>query len=339
MDDRAMRVGHRRQHGGDGPTTDSGLAGTFSFDSQDPRAGRTGFGEFLHGWRDHMPSGLPLPTFSRATRDEFRLRLRATRVQDVTVTSVDAATATRTARRAGDREDVVRLWVVHRGSWTLAGSRDGEEHTVSAGSFLVRHVERPSHCVTAPDAAATVVVLPAAAIVPSLGGRSITGPADAAEVRLLLAHAATTHRTAAGLGPAGVHAARNAMIELAKAVTGGAFDGADPRLSPALARAAQLLAERRLADRDLSPALLARELNVSVRTLQRAFAAGGGSVAGYIRDRRLEEARSALIAPSARPSVTEVAAHWHFADSSHFSRAFKRRYGMTPTDHARASLP
>ena len=82
--------------------------------------------------------------------------------------------------------------------------------------------------------------------------------------------------------------------------------------------------------------MLARELNVSVRSLQRAFAAAGESVTAYIRQRRLEEARLALATPSGRLSVAELAAHWQFADSSHFIRAFKKHYGRTPTDYARS---
>ena len=37
-------------------------------------------------------------------------------------------------------------------------------------------------------------------------------------------------------------------------------------------------------------------------------------------------------APGRPPSVTELAAHWHFSDSSHFIRAFKKQYGRTPGD-------
>jgi AraC-like DNA-binding protein len=55
-------------------------------------------------------------------------------------------------------------------------------------------------------------------------------------------------------------------------------------------------------------------------------------VTAYIRQRRLEEARLALTAPSGRLSVSDLAAHWQFADSSHFIRAFKKLYGRTPTD-------
>ncbi|MGW7045725.1 helix-turn-helix domain-containing protein [Streptomyces avermitilis] len=34
-------------------------------------------------------------------------------------------------------------------------------------------------------------------------------------------------------------------------------------------------------------------------------------------------------------SVSELAAHWQFADSSHFIRAVKGRYGQTPAEFAR----
>ncbi|MEU6442091.1 helix-turn-helix domain-containing protein [Streptomyces sp. NPDC047046] len=151
------------------------------------------------------------------------------------------------------------------------------------------------------------------------------------------------HSTVAELGPAGVEAAHGTLIELAKAVARGRFDDVEPRLAPALTQAAKDLADRRLAHPELSPAMLARELNVSVRTLHRAFAAVGEQVTTYIRHRRLHEARLALTARSGRPNVSELAAHWQFADGSHFTRAFKKRYGQTPTEYARsagaASLP
>jgi AraC-like DNA-binding protein len=83
--------------------------------------------------------------------------------------------------------------------------------------------------------------------------------------------------------------------------------------------------------------MLARELNVSVRTLQWAFTAAGESVTTYIRHRRLEEARLALTAPAGRLSVSDLAAHRQFADSSHFIRAFKKHYGRTPTEYARST--
>ncbi|WP_307136013.1 helix-turn-helix domain-containing protein [Streptomyces aurantiacus] len=95
------------------------------------------------------------------------------------------------------------------------------------------------------------------------------------------------------------------------------------------------IADSRLTDPDLSPAALARELRVSVRTLQRAFAATETSVTAYIRHQRLERARIELAAPCNRPTIADLAAHWQFADSSHFIRTFKKQYGQTPTQYAR----
>jgi AraC-like DNA-binding protein len=94
------------------------------------------------------------------------------------------------------------------------------------------------------------------------------------------------------------------------------------------------VADGRLADPGLSPSWLARELNVSVRTLHRAFAAAGESVGAYVRRRQPEEARAELAVPDVRRSVSEVAARWQFADGSHFVRAFRKRYGETPSQFA-----
>jgi AraC family transcriptional activator of tynA and feaB len=182
-----------------------------------------------------------------------------------------------------------------------------------------------------------VLVLPAAMLKPLLGGRIITGAADSAEVRLLMAHANMVYTTMPDLAPAGVQAAHSTLIELAKAVARRCYDDVEPLLAPALAQAAKDLADSRLADPDLSTAMLARQLNVSVRTLQRAFTTAGESATAYIRNRRLEEARLALSSSSGRVSVTDLAAHWQFADSSHFIRAFKKHYGRTPTDYARSA--
>ncbi|MFC4608362.1 AraC family transcriptional regulator [Streptomyces maoxianensis] len=44
-----------------------------------------------------------------------------------------------------------------------------------------------------------------------------------------------------------------------------------------------------------------------------------------------------MVTSTGRPSVSELAAHWQFADSSHSIRAFKTQYGQTPAEYARSS--
>jgi AraC family transcriptional regulator, positive regulator of tynA and feaB len=295
------------------------------------------FDGFRRGWEAEFGDGIPLPAFSRATTRDFRVTSRAVRVDDAAITDLSGESVIRTEGPLGGPEDVVRLYVVRRGAWTLGSPDDPGEQTVSAGGFLLKHVGQPSHFETTPETTARVLVLPATMLKPLIGGRIITGPADSAELRLLMAHANMVYATMPDLAPAGVQAAHNTLIELAKAVARRCFDDVEPLLAPALAQAAKDLADRRLADPDLSTATLARELNVSVRTLQRAFTAAGESLTSYIRQRRLEEARLALTAPSAGLSISDLAAHWQFADSSHFIRTFKKRYGRTPTDYARSA--
>lgn len=150
---------------------------------------------------------------------------------------------------------------------------------------------------------------------------------------MLLAYARTVRRLLNELGPAGLLAARTALIELTRALVRGA---ADPQLTSPIVLAAKALIEQRLTEPGPDPASLARELHVSVRTLQRAFAAERTSLTAYVRDRRLELARRALSSPTRPNSVSEVASRWQFADGSHFSRAFKQRYGITPAAFARS---
>jgi AraC family transcriptional activator of tynA and feaB len=97
-----------------------------------------------------------------------------------------------------------------------------------------------------------------------------------------------------------------------------------------LRSAAIRLAEEHLQEEDLSPTSIARGLNVSVRTLYRAFNGTEETLMGYVRRRRLEQARDDLISGNGTLTVCEIGQRWCFADSSHFIRAFRQRFGTTP---------
>ncbi|MEU9802978.1 helix-turn-helix domain-containing protein [Streptomyces sp. NPDC051000] len=307
-------------------------------DSTARGAAPRGLDAFRRGWETQVGDDVfQLPAFSTDTVGDFRVKGKVAKVHGAAIADLHAASATRTADVPGGDQDLVAMYVVRRGAWTLGGPPGYGDQTVSAGQFLVRHLGRLTAFETTAHLTAKFLVLPPGELKPLLGTRVVTGPADSAEMRLLTALTDMIHTTVADLGPAGVAAAQGTLVELAKAVAQGRFDDVEPRLAPALTQAAKDLADRRLADPELSPAMLARELNVSVRTLHRAFAAVGEQVTTYIRHRRLHEARLALAAPSGRLSITELAAHWQFADGSHFTRAFKKQYGQTPTEYARSA--
>lgn len=307
------------------------MHGTFSVSL----SGADAFSDFASEWRTRLGGAFALAPFDRTTVAHFAVRSRALRVRDVMFNHFENEAALRTAGRGVGADDHIRLWIVRRGSWRFQDSR-GIEHITPAGRLLVQ-TGRLSHFAAAPRSTAQVLVLPAVEI-RRKQRMPASGPADTGEVRLLAAHATMVGRTLASLGPAGADAARDTLAELARAAVGGGLDGTESLFSPALAQAARDLADRRLTDPALSPTALARKLNVSARTLQRAFANEGQSLSAYIRERRLDEARRALITPHRRMTITEIAARWQFADSGHLARAFRKRYGQTPTDYAAATV-
>ncbi|MDQ0789366.1 helix-turn-helix domain-containing protein [Streptomyces sp. B3I8] len=305
------------------------MNGTFSVHL----SGADAFGEFAHEWRSRMGETFALARFSQESVAGFAARSRGFRLRDAMFNRFENTAALRTVGPGVGAEDHVRLWIVHRGTWRF-GEPGGAEHTAPAGRILVQ-TGKLSHFAAAPRTAVRMLVLPAAEIRHGRG-RTASGEGGSAEVRLLTAHAAALHGTLDELGPAGLDAARETLAELARAVVRGGVDDAEPRLSPVLAQAARDVADRWLTDPGLSPTAVARELNVSVRTLQRAFAREGRSLSAYIRERRLDEARRALLAPHRRATVSEIAARWQFADGGHFARVFRARYGRTPTEYAAA---
>jgi AraC-like DNA-binding protein len=83
------------------------------------------------------------------------------------------------------------------------------------------------------------------------------------------------------------------------------------------------------ADPMLTPAVIAAQLNVSLRQLYRAFN-GTESPAARIRRRRLDRAAELLAARSPQPQVEWVAQECGFASAEYFSRAFRREFGISP---------
>ncbi|HTT95258.1 MAG TPA: helix-turn-helix domain-containing protein [Solirubrobacterales bacterium] len=92
--------------------------------------------------------------------------------------------------------------------------------------------------------------------------------------------------------------------------------------------------EKHLADPSLSPSRVARHVNVSNRYLQRLFADQGTTFARWLLTRRLECARRDLAtAALAHLTIGQIAERRGFANRSHFSRAFRAHYGITPREH------
>lgn len=100
-------------------------------------------------------------------------------------------------------------------------------------------------------------------------------------------------------------------------------------------RRAMLLMEQHLT-RPLTIDGLARRLGLSLRQLERLFEIEAGSTPlAVYRDVRMRHA--AWLLSHTRRSVTDIAQHAGFADCAHFSREFRRVFGLSPSQRRATS--
>jgi len=88
-------------------------------------------------------------------------------------------------------------------------------------------------------------------------------------------------------------------------------------------------ARANLDDPDLGPDALAAAGPMSVRSLNRLFGALGATPMRWVWSQRLEASRISLSQGEVR-SVTDAAFAHGFSDLGHFSRSFKRTFGISP---------
>ncbi len=94
--------------------------------------------------------------------------------------------------------------------------------------------------------------------------------------------------------------------------------------------------EAHLHDPKLTPSRAAQALGISARYIHHVFNEGGETLGRYILRRRLEECARAFEDVAQRgQTATEIAFRHGFNDASHFGRAFRERYGLTPAEYRR----
>ena len=108
-------------------------------------------------------------------------------------------------------------------------------------------------------------------------------------------------------------------------------DSATSPGSAALFHRVTLGIERHLHEPELTAMRVARLEGISERYLQKLFVQNGESISHYIRERRLQRARAALVAPGEiRLPIADVAYSCGFGDAANFNRLFKERFGLPP---------
>lgn len=89
---------------------------------------------------------------------------------------------------------------------------------------------------------------------------------------------------------------------------------------------------RHLDDPELSLSRIAKANRISLRYLHLLFELENQTAAKYLQMQRLERCRRDLRNPAmAKRKIADIAQSWGFGDPMHFSRAFKKTFGSTPS--------
>lgn len=139
------------------------------------------------------------------------------------------------------------------------------------------------------------------------------------------------------LGPAAGVAAANAALELLRAAVEPCVPTGRTAVREAMRTEIRRYVRTHLQEPGLGPASIARAYSISVRALHALFEDSEASVAGLVRSERLARCLEDLQRLNGG-SVTDIAFRWGFCDAAHFSRVFKRAYGVTPSDVRHGTL-
>jgi AraC-like DNA-binding protein len=162
-------------------------------------------------------------------------------------------------------------------------------------------------------------------------------PASPATVSLLTATLDLVRQFGPDLDPLVRGAVSQHLVDLSALVLGARGDTAELARGRGLAAAQLMVIQRYMVDQLSEPMLSVREAaarhNVSVRYVQQLFERSGTTFTRFLLEQRLLAAYDRVTNVLARAvSITQIASECGFGDLSTFNRAFRRRFGATPSD-------
>ncbi len=86
-----------------------------------------------------------------------------------------------------------------------------------------------------------------------------------------------------------------------------------------------------LTDEELSPSSIAAAFDISTRYAHKLFADRGHTIGTWILERRLDRSLEDLMRDDV--SITHTAFRWGFKDLGHYSRSFKNRFQVSPSEY------
>ncbi len=267
----------------------------------------------------------------------FRGTLDISRAGTIAIAEISVTPATMSRHggylRDGNDDIVVQLW-----RHGLADTFQGEhENRIVSGNGLVIDNTSPARISVQAASRFWALIIPRDSIV--TGSSDVSGLAgaklaDSLGLRLLSPYLEEIKSNALVDQPTALLFANHIIDLVALALGTGPGEAAEPPGVRAARRAAILREiEGRKSDLELSAATVARRLGITPRYVHLLLEETGRSFTHHVLEKRLDKAAALLRSPLWRTrKIAEIAAQAGFNDLSYFNRAFRRRFGATPSD-------
>jgi AraC-like DNA-binding protein len=287
-------------------------------------------------WVDAIRYQIPSLEMSRSSTAPFRgaLQLRSCGSASVAVIATDESCITRTPAQA--RAADTGLFKI---MWQLKGTGEVEQQGMTGrlgpGCLTVTDTMRP-YRMSFSDHSQLLVLYLAWGVHPEWRGvvdRNLgcTFAADVATRSALAALLTVVRATPDTAGQCVIDAVSDML--LMSISSRRCTESKDVMRQQHRLREARQYVLRNLEDPQLCVERLAEALGVSRRSLYSIFQPLGTTPAEFIRSMRLERCKAALTDHAQRArTLTEIATQYGFADSAHFSRAFRSQFGVRPSE-------
>jgi AraC-like DNA-binding protein len=230
--------------------------------------------------------------------------------------------------------DLLKVCIQRAGSATI--QQGGREVTLTPGSMAIYDIDRPYSIRLQGNWRCAVIAFPRTALIASdrFIDAVICRPTQIADgpgsvLIPLVASAVSRAEIGSGVGISGALMGR-ACLDLLKAALA---ERELPQRPDAVRLQIEAYIRAHIADADLSHGTVAAVHHMSERTLHRLFDDSGQTVTELIRSCRLDGILADLQSPaSAQDPISQIAARWGIHDMPHLTRAFRARYGMSPSE-------
>lgn len=299
-------------------------------------------GEELDYWREATRDVVYPMNFERLGEGAFRGDMAFSSVGDLGLADVRVspnAMERNAACVSAGGDDIASLFFVMSGSMDITG--EARRPTMRAGTGAFDNGARPFFATNRDELHVLGLLVPHAMIdggMDQLDRITRQDLSQASEMFLLLrAYVTQLAALKGGLDARSAGRVGRNLADLVNAMVAEVTLSSPLDLSAykcaALARVHSFV-EEHLDNPELNPDMVSQALRLSPRYINRTLEAEGTSLGRMIWHRRLERIARDLRDPAlARRSISMIALARGFNDLSHFSKAFRRRYAMTPRDY------